>query len=91
MKLSVIYGIIHMSMGIVMKGMNAVFFRKYEDLFFEAILGLIILLFLFGWMDALIIAKWFHPVDIYDTTPYNGPDAKRTVLPDGSTVPEMVG
>ena len=91
MKLSVIFGILHMSMGIVMKAMNAVFFRKYEDLFFEAILGLIILLFLFGWMDVLIFAKWFHHVDIYDTTPYRGPNAHPTVRPDGSTIEEMVG
>lgn len=91
MKVSVLFGVLHMSIGIVIKAQNAVFFRKYEDLFFEAITGLIILLFLFGWMDALIFAKWFHHVDIYDTTPYHGPNASPTVLRDGSIIPEMVG
>ena len=53
MKLSVILGVLHMSMGVVIKGMNAVYFRRYEDLVFEVITGLIILLGLFGWMDVL--------------------------------------
>ena len=83
MKLSVIFGILHMSMGICLKGMNAVHFGKKEDLYFEALVGLIILLFLFGWMDVLIFAKWFHHVDIYDTTPYDGPDARPPVARDG--------
>ena len=51
MKLSVILGVIHMSMGVFIKGMNAVYFRRYQDLVFEVITGLIILLGLFGWMD----------------------------------------
>ena len=89
MKLSVIFGILHMSIGICLKGMNAVHFGKKEDLYFEAITGLIILLFLFGWMDLLIFAKWFHHVDIYDTTPYDGPDATPWIGPDGQIIPEM--
>ena len=60
MKISVIMAIFHMSIGIIMKGTNAVYFNKPVDLITEVIFGLIILLGLFGWMDALIIAKWFH-------------------------------
>ena len=67
MKISVIMAIFHMSIGIIMKGTNAVYFKKPIDLITEVIFGLIILLGLFGWMDALIIAKWFHTVDIEDT------------------------
>jgi len=83
MKVSVIFGILHMCIGVCLKAMNAVHFGRYEDLYFEAVPGLIILLFLFGWMDVLIFAKWFHHVDIYDTTPYDGPDARSWITPDG--------
>jgi V-type H+-transporting ATPase subunit a len=69
MKMSVIFGIIHMSLGIIMKGTNNIFFRDYVTFFTEVCTGLVILLGLFGWMDALIIAKWFTPVDIQDTSP----------------------
>ena len=31
----------------------------------EVVTGLIILLGLFGWMDILIIAKWFYPMEPY--------------------------
>jgi len=64
MKMSVIFGILHMSIGIIMKGTNTIFFRDYVSFFTEVCTGLVILLGLFGWMDALIIAKWFTPVDI---------------------------
>lgn len=69
MKMAVIMGVIHMSLGVFIKGTNAVYFRKYVDLWTEVITGMIILLGLFGWMDALIIGKWFHRIDIEDTTP----------------------
>ena len=71
MKLSVIFAILHMSIGILVKGSNSIYFRKWAVLIFEVIIGLIILLFLFGWMDALIFAKWFHPLYIDDETPSN--------------------
>lgn len=67
MKISVIMAIFHMSIGIIMKGTNAVYFKDPVTLIAEVIFGLIILLGLFGWMDALIIAKWFHYTDIEDT------------------------
>ena len=68
MKISVIMGVLHMSIGIFMKGTNSVFFRRWADLFTEVITGFIILWALFGWMDALIFAKWFYPINIEDTT-----------------------
>lgn len=63
MKLSVIMGIIHMTIGIIMKGTNACFKKDIPTLVFEVITGLIMLLGLFGWMDLLIYAKWFFPQD----------------------------
>lgn len=64
MKLSVIFGVLHMTMGVVSKGTNCVYFKDWPSLFTEVIAGLIILLGLFGWMDLLIIAKWFCHLDI---------------------------
>lgn len=65
MKLSVIIGVVHMSMGICVKGLNAVYFKTPIVFWFEVVTGLIILLGLFGWMDVLIIAKWLYPMNPY--------------------------
>jgi V-type H+-transporting ATPase subunit a len=69
MKMSVIFGVFHMTIGIIIKGTNSVYFKRYVELFAEVCTGIVILLGLFGWMDALIIAKWFTPVDIQDDSP----------------------
>jgi len=66
MKLSVIFGVLHMSMGIVMKGTNMIFHRKWTEFFTEVLAGFLLLFFLFGWMDVLIITKWFMTPDIQD-------------------------
>ena len=66
MKIAVIVGILHMSMGICVKALNSVYFRWWIVLIFEVLTGLIILLGLFGWMDLLIIAKWLTPYQAYN-------------------------
>lgn len=71
MKLSVIFGVLHMTIGIFHKGANSLFFKRQPDFWFEVVTGTIILLGLFGWMDLLIFAKWFIPVDIEDTSRVN--------------------
>lgn len=63
MKLSVIMGIVHMTIGVLIKGTNAIFHKDFPTLIFEVIAGLVMLLGLFGWMDLLIFGKWFFPVD----------------------------
>ena len=50
-----------MNLGIVMKGFNALYFRRPKDFLFEFIPQIILLNILFGWMDTLIIAKWLYP------------------------------
>lgn len=65
MKLSVILAILQMSMGIIMKGFNAAYFKKPLDFLFEFIPQIVLILALFGWMDLLIIAKWVEPKDVY--------------------------
>ena len=42
----------------MMKGLNAVYFRKGEDFFFEFVPQIIFMLLTFGWMDAMIFIKW---------------------------------
>lgn len=59
MKLAVILGVVHMTLGIVTKGTNTIFFGDYMGFIFEVVTGLIILLGLFGWMDILIFSKWY--------------------------------
>lgn len=64
MKLSVIFGVFHMSIGIVMKGTNMWYRKMWLELVTEVVGGFFILFFLFGWMDVLIISKWFATPDI---------------------------
>lgn len=72
MKTSVILGVLQMSLGICMKGFNALYFGAYVDFFFEFIPQISLLLALFGWMDTLIIGKWLSHVnyDALEELPY---------------------
>ena len=91
MKLSVIVGVIHMSIGIIIKGTNAVYFSKWPVLFTEVFTGLIILLGLFGWMDFLFYAKWFKHLDIEDKTLMNKDDLYDKLNQDDTATPEYKG
>ena len=71
MKLSVIIGVVHMMIGIIIKGTNSVYFSRWATLFTEVIAGSLIFLGLFGWMDLLIFGKWIRPLDIEDKTLVN--------------------
>lgn len=64
MKMSVIFGVLHMSMGIAHKGMNTIYWRQWVEFITEVVLGFVILWSLFGWMDLLIITKFFTIPDI---------------------------
>jgi hypothetical protein len=65
MKMSVIFGIFHMNLGILVKVTNALFKRNWPIFLCEVVGGLCILNFLFGWMDLLVFNKWMHPVSIF--------------------------
>ena len=60
MKLSIIVGVIHMCLGISMKGLNAINFRKPLDFIFEFIPQLVFMLVTFGYMCAAIVIKWLQ-------------------------------
>lgn len=64
MKMSVIFGVLHMSFGVFCKATNTIYFRRLTEFWTEVIAGLVILWGLFGWMDALIVAKFFRTYDI---------------------------
>lgn len=58
MKLSVIFGVLQMSLGVFMKAFNSLYYQRYIDFFFEFIPQILLLLALFGFMDLIIIIKW---------------------------------
>ena len=47
-----------MSLGVFMKGVNAIHFRNWNDFLHEFIPQILLLWVLFGYMDTLIIIKW---------------------------------
>ncbi len=58
MKVSVIIAILHMTVGVIIKAFNSLYFKKKLDFFFEFIPQFIFLFLLFGYMDFLIVFKW---------------------------------
>ena len=58
MKMSVIFGVLHMAFGLVMKAFNSCYFGKKLDFKHEFIPQIVMLLCMFGYMDVLIITKW---------------------------------
>jgi len=60
MKMSVIFGVAQMSLGIFMKAFNSLYFGRLVDFFFEFIPQICLLWSLFGFMNVLIIVKWLN-------------------------------
>ena len=58
MKWSVIIGVIQMTLGIVLRGLNNLYFKDYLGFFVEFIPQMIFMNLLFGYMIALIFIKW---------------------------------
>lgn len=67
-KISVIIGVLHMILGIFVKGSNSLYFKKKLDFCFKFLSQLIFMTLLFGYMDFLIIFKWLKPWQLYDPT-----------------------
>lgn len=61
MKTSVIFGVVQMTFGIVMKAFNSLYFGRLVDFFWEFIPQIVLLWVLFGFMDLLIFVKWLIP------------------------------
>ena len=58
MKLSVIFGVLQMIFGIVLKGVNDVYFGKWLAFVFEFIPQIVFMCLLFGYMVVMIFIKW---------------------------------
>ena len=77
MKLSVILGVIHMVLGIFLKGFNAIFEANLIEFIFIFIPQITLMVIIFGFMDALIFIKW--NID-YKNKEYLAPDIKSFLL-----------
>ena len=66
MKFSVIIGVIHMMLGIFLKGLNDNYFKNYYGIIFEFIPQFIFMTILFGYMVVMIFIKW--STYFYDTS-----------------------
>jgi vacuolar-type H+-ATPase subunit I/STV1 len=93
MKLSVIFGVFHMSLGIVLKGFNLVAKKMWLELVTEVVGGFFILFFLFGWMDVLIMVKWFKTPNIENFEPctvsYDGLQGCNNPMPSSNVIPTV--
>lgn len=78
MKTSVIFGVVQMLLGTCMKGMNALYFRRYGEFLFDVITQILLLVALFGFMDYMIVVKW--------TTDWDTHKANT-----GETAPDIIG
>jgi V-type H+-transporting ATPase subunit a len=58
MKLSIIIGVTHMSLGLFLKGANAIYFGDLSDFIFGFLPEIIFMLSTFGYMCFCIIIKW---------------------------------
>ena len=58
MKISVILGVAHMILGLIQKGLNALYNKDTPKLLHDFLPQLLLLSVVFGYMDLLIIWKW---------------------------------
>ena len=58
MKTSVIFGVGHMTLGLVQKGLNSSYSSNKLDFLYEFLPQITMLLCLFGYMNLMIIIKW---------------------------------
>jgi V-type H+-transporting ATPase subunit a len=58
MKLSMMFGVLHMILGIVLKGLNAHFNKDSLTFYAQFLPQLIFMVILFGYMNLMIIIKW---------------------------------
>ncbi|XP_018580171.1 V-type proton ATPase 116 kDa subunit a isoform X2 [Anoplophora glabripennis] len=58
MKLSIIFGVVHMIFGVCVGTANFIHFRKYSSLFLEFLPQLLFLVFLFFYLVVMIFMKW---------------------------------
>lgn len=63
MKLSIIIGVLHMLLGIVLSGINSINKREYSDIFTVFLPKFIFMAILFGYLSVMIVFKWLTDWD----------------------------
>ncbi|XP_064539167.1 V-type proton ATPase 116 kDa subunit a 1 [Drosophila montana] len=58
MKLSIVFGVLHMIFGVCMSVVNFVHYKKYASIFLEFLPQILFLLLLFGYMVFMMFYKW---------------------------------
>ncbi|KAH7647246.1 vacuolar proton translocating ATPase 116 kDa subunit a isoform 1 [Cryptosporidium bovis] len=66
MKFSVIIAFLQMTLGVLLKGFNNIYFKNYIDFFFEFVPQLIFMVGFIGYLNFLIFFKWLTPVEGYN-------------------------
>ncbi|KAF7995543.1 hypothetical protein HCN44_006650 [Aphidius gifuensis] len=59
MKLSIIFGVVHMIFGVCVSIANIIHKKKYSSLILEFLPQLLLLIFLFGYLTVLVMVKWY--------------------------------
>lgn len=77
MKMSVIFGIAHMSLGLFMKAANDLYFKRSARFMHMFVPQIVMLIAMFGYMDLLIIIKWNTN---YKGHEHKAPDIKTTMV-----------
>ena len=80
MKLSVIFGVLQMALGVFLKGLNNFYEKDLIEYFFVFIPQLIFMIILFGYMDLLIFIKWAINYNEYEGTTQRAPDIKTYLI-----------
>ena len=63
MKMAVLFGVVQMSLGVLLKWGNAMYEFSLRDFFCECIPMAIFMVCFFGYMDYMILFKWVTPLD----------------------------
>ena len=77
MKLSVILGVSQMVLGIVLKGLNHIYWGEICDFIFSVIPEIVLMLSLFGYMNFLVFVKWNTN---YEGELFKAPDIKSYLM-----------
>lgn len=73
--MAIIIGVIHICFGIILKGVNALFFNEGLDFGFEFVPQIVFMCCTFGYMVFMIIFKWLN---VYD--PEDAPSIINTMI-----------
>jgi len=80
MKISIIFAVVQMSVGIFLSLLNGLHFRKPLNIFFEFIPQIIFLSCIFGYLVFLIIVKWLTDFRVNGVIPYTTPSLLTTMI-----------